>query len=134
MDHSIHDVMDSLVAADAARMSGRDFADARGAGLARKVRTRRTVRAAGVGGASAVAVGALAFGAMHMPWASGVRTWQEQRRGGWQLRQRVVGLRTPTSCNTVTPTTWRTSGRSSTRPRATSSSRSRSTMLARRGS
>ena len=67
MDHSIHDVMNSLVAADAARMSGRDFADARGAGLARKVRTRRTVRAAGMGGASAVAVGALAFGAMHFP-------------------------------------------------------------------
>ena len=68
MDPSIHDVMHDLVAADAARMSGRDFADARGAGLARKVRTRRTVRAAGVGGASAVALGALAFGAAHSPW------------------------------------------------------------------
>jgi hypothetical protein len=68
MDDSLHSVMNDVVAADASRMSGRDFADARGAGLARKVRTRRTVRAAGMGGASAVAVGAFAFGATHLEW------------------------------------------------------------------
>jgi len=68
MDLSIQDVMNDLVRADAARMSGRAFADLRGTGVVRRVRTRRTLRAAGVGGASAVAVGALAFGALNMPW------------------------------------------------------------------
>jgi|GEM_PF-1154051 len=62
--------MDDAVAADAARMSGRDFADARGAGLARRVRTRRTVRAAGIGGTSALAVGVLVVGALNMPWGA----------------------------------------------------------------
>jgi hypothetical protein len=70
MDNSIHDVMNHLVAADAARMSGVRFADARGTGVARRVRTRRTVRAAGMGGASAVAVGALAVGATHVQWGA----------------------------------------------------------------
>jgi|GEM_PF-1233650 len=68
MNNSIHDAMNDLVAADAARMSGSSFADARGGGVARRVRTRRTVRAAGMGGASAVAVGAVAVGAMNVPW------------------------------------------------------------------
>src|SRR5664279_2113607 len=68
MDSSFQAAMNDLVAADAARMSGRAFADARGTGVARRVRTRRRVRAAGMGGASAVAVGALAFGATNMPW------------------------------------------------------------------
>lgn len=63
-------LMDDAVAADAARLSGREFADARGTGVARRVRTRRTVRAAGMGGASAVAVGALVLGATHMPWGA----------------------------------------------------------------
>lgn len=70
MDNSFQAAMNDLVAADAARMSGRAFADARGTGVARRVRTRRTVRAAGMGGASAVAVGAIAFGATHMPWGA----------------------------------------------------------------
>jgi hypothetical protein len=67
MDNSFQAAMNDLVAADAARMSGRAFADARGAGLARRVRTRRRVRAAGMGGASTVAVGAIALGASHLP-------------------------------------------------------------------
>jgi len=67
MDDSFQAAMNGLVAADAARMSGRAFADARGSGVARRVRTRRTVRAAGVGGASAVAVGAVALGATYLP-------------------------------------------------------------------
>jgi len=68
MNNAIQDVMNDLVAADAARLSGRRFADARGGGIARRVRTRRTVRAAGVGGASAMAVGAVALGATNLPW------------------------------------------------------------------
>lgn len=70
MGTSIHAAMNDLVVADATRMSGSDFADARGAGVARRVRTRRTVRAVGVGGASALAVGALAVGAAHLPRAT----------------------------------------------------------------
>ncbi|NYI42794.1 hypothetical protein [Demequina lutea] len=68
MDDSLHSVMNDLVAADAARMSGPRFANRHGGGIARRVHTRRTVRAVGVGGASAVAVGVLAVGATHMPW------------------------------------------------------------------
>lgn len=56
-------LMDDAVAADAVRLSGGEFADARGTGVARRVRTRRTVRAAGMGGASVVAAGALAYSA-----------------------------------------------------------------------
>jgi hypothetical protein len=70
MDNSFGAAMAGLVIEDASRMSGVHFADARGAGVARRVRTRRRVRAAGMGGASAVAVGALAFGAMNMPWGA----------------------------------------------------------------
>lgn len=62
MDGSFHSGLKQLVVNDAARLSGHEFADARGAGVARRVRTRRTVRAAGMGGASAVAMGALAVG------------------------------------------------------------------------
>lgn len=68
MDNALGSLMEDVVAADAARLSGREFADARGAGVARRVRTRRTVRAAGMGGASAVAAGVVAFGATHAPW------------------------------------------------------------------
>ncbi|MCB2413431.1 hypothetical protein LGT39_11305 [Demequina sp. TTPB684] len=68
MGNSFHAAMDDLVADDASRMSGARFADARGASIARRVRTRRTVKAAGVGGASVVAVGALAVGATQAPW------------------------------------------------------------------
>lgn len=68
MDQSLFAVLNDAVAADATRLSGRRFADARGAGIARRVRTRRTVRAVGAGGASAVAVGALALGATQLPW------------------------------------------------------------------
>jgi hypothetical protein len=71
MDNSFQAAMNDLVAADAARMSGRAFADARGAGLARRVRTRRTLHAAGMGGASTVAVGAIALGSMPTNWSSG---------------------------------------------------------------
>ena len=68
MDQSLFAVLNDAVAADATRLSGRRFADARGAGIARRVRTRRTVRAVGAGGASAVAVGGIALGATHLPW------------------------------------------------------------------
>jgi len=68
MDNSFGAAMAGLVIEDASRMSGARFADARGTGVVRRVRTRRRVRAAGMGGASAVAVGALAFGATHLPW------------------------------------------------------------------
>lgn len=68
MDLSIHDVMNDLVRADAAQMSGRDFADARGGGVARRVRTRRTVRAAGIGGGTMLTAGALVMGALNLPW------------------------------------------------------------------
>ena len=70
MDLSIHDVMNDLVRADAARMSGRDFADARGPGVARRVRTRRTVRAAGIGGGTMLTAGALVVGALNLPWGA----------------------------------------------------------------
>lgn len=69
MSNSFHSAMNDLVMEDAGRMSGRDFAEARGVGVARRVRTRRTVRAASVGGASVVAVGALAVGATQVPWS-----------------------------------------------------------------
>ncbi len=72
MDNPFGSAMADLVVVDSARLSGRDFADARGAGVARRVRTRRTVRAAGVGGVSAVAAGALAFGATHLPRPGGI--------------------------------------------------------------
>lgn len=68
MDTSMHGMMNDLVAADAARMSGRDFADARGSGVARRVRTRRTVRAAGIGGGTMLTAGALVAAAINMPW------------------------------------------------------------------
>jgi len=68
MDLSIQDVMNDLVREDAARMSGRDFADARGTGVARRVRTRRTVRAAGIGGGTMLTAGALVAAAINMPW------------------------------------------------------------------
>ncbi|MBC7298834.1 MAG: hypothetical protein H5T82_08065, partial [Demequina sp.] len=69
MSNSFHSAMNDLVMEDATRMSGRDFAHARGVGVARRVRTRRRVRAASVGGVSAVAVGALAVGATQVPWS-----------------------------------------------------------------
>ena len=71
MDSSFGALMDDAVAADAARMSGRVFADARGVGVARRVRTRRTVRAAGIGGGTMLTAGALVLGATHMRWGSG---------------------------------------------------------------
>ncbi len=72
MDNPFGSAMADALAADTARLSGRKFADARGAGVARGVRTRRTMRAAGVGGVSAVAAGAIAFGATHLPSTGGV--------------------------------------------------------------
>jgi hypothetical protein len=74
MGNTFHAVMSDLVAGDAARLSGQRFADVRGASIARRVRTRRTVKAAGVGGASVVAVGALAVGAINGPWGNGSLT------------------------------------------------------------
>jgi len=61
-------VMNDLLRADAARMSGRDFANTRGTGVARRVRTRRTVRAAGIGGGTMLTAGALVAAAINMPW------------------------------------------------------------------
>lgn len=52
----------------AAAFAAEDFASGYGRGVVGRVRRRRTVRAVGVGGASVVAVGALAVGANHVPW------------------------------------------------------------------
>lgn len=56
------------VESDAARFSGGDFAEGRGASVARRVRRRRTARAAGYGGGAMLAVGALAVGGARLPW------------------------------------------------------------------
>ena len=66
MDGSFHSALKHLVVNDAARLSGHGFAERRGAGVAGRVRTRRTVRAVGMGGVSAVAVGALAVGSSQL--------------------------------------------------------------------
>lgn len=68
MDNSFHAAMNDLVAADAARMSGPRFANRHGGGVVRRVRTRRTVRAAGIGGGTMLTAGALAVGATHLEW------------------------------------------------------------------
>ncbi len=68
MSNPFHSALNDLVVRDAARMSGDDFAESRAGGIGRRVRTRRTVRAAGVGGASALAAGAVAVGVTQVPW------------------------------------------------------------------
>jgi len=55
---------------DALAFSGDDFADARWGSVRTRVRRRRAMRAAGVGGASALGMGALAVGVTHLPFAS----------------------------------------------------------------
>jgi hypothetical protein len=56
------------VESDAVRFSGAEFAAGRGASVVGRVRRRRAARAAGYGGASVLAVGALAVGGARLPW------------------------------------------------------------------
>ncbi len=51
-----------------ARFAYDDFAEAYGGRIMGRVRTRRAVRVAGVGGGTAITAAALAMGATHMPW------------------------------------------------------------------
>lgn len=53
-----------------ARFSHEDFAGLYGRRIAQRVRRRRTVRAAGVGGGTMLTAGALAVGASNVPWGS----------------------------------------------------------------
>jgi len=53
-----------------ARFSHEDFAGDYGRRIASRVRRRRTVRAAGVGGGTMLTAGALVLGATHMPWGT----------------------------------------------------------------
>jgi hypothetical protein len=64
MGNAFHEAMSDLVMEDATRMSGRDFSAARGAAVTRRVRTRRTVRAAGIGTLATASAGALAYTAL----------------------------------------------------------------------
>ncbi|PKQ18666.1 MAG: hypothetical protein CVT68_02190 [Actinobacteria bacterium HGW-Actinobacteria-8] len=64
MGNSFHAAMNDIVVDDSARMSGRDFSEAHGAAVTRRVRTRRTVRAAGIGTVATASAGALAYTAL----------------------------------------------------------------------
>ncbi len=64
MGNSFHTAMNDIVTDDSARMSGRDFSEARGAAVTRRVRTRRAVRAAGIGTVATASAGALAYTAL----------------------------------------------------------------------
>jgi hypothetical protein len=54
----------------ASRFAYDDFAEAYGRRVAGRVRRRRAVRAAGVGGGTMLTAGALVVGATHMPWGA----------------------------------------------------------------
>ncbi len=66
MNH-LRDLMNGAISADARATDGDVLADALRSGVRRRVRTRRGVRAVGVGSAAAVSVGAVAFGAARLP-------------------------------------------------------------------
>lgn len=61
--------LDAAVDVDSLRFSGREYADARFGAVKGRIARRRAARSAGIGGASLVGVGAVAFGAGQVPWS-----------------------------------------------------------------
>lgn len=83
--NTIQERLGVAVESDAIRFSGKEFAEGRGEAIARSIKRRRAVRAAGYGGGTALALGGLVLGATRLPALA---------EGGWL---------TPGAVDCVTP-------------------------------
>ncbi|MGC4175411.1 hypothetical protein [Demequina sp.] len=66
---ALHARLDAAVDVDSMRFNGGEYADARFGAVKGRIARRRAARSAGIGGASLVGVGAVAFGAGQVPWS-----------------------------------------------------------------
>lgn len=82
--NTFSEAMREAAASDAGTI-GRDFADLHGASVARRVRTRRVVRAAGTGAVATAAVGAIGFGGWRWASDSTPSTGDADARAAWCL-------------------------------------------------